>query len=113
VFPTVETNLGNAYSGSTGVFTAPASGAYVFSLTVTLYGLSSRTNRGTFYITQNGVEKVTVVADTYDTSNKYGMASGTTVLVLNKGDDVHVKVAGSNYYIYGGGYTYFSGFLLH
>ena len=42
VFPTVETNLGNAYSGSTGVFTAPASGTYVFSFTVTLYGTPSQ-----------------------------------------------------------------------
>jgi len=80
---------------------------------VTLYGTSSRASQGTFYITKNGVEKVTVVADTYDTSDKYDMASGTAVLVLNKGDDVHVKVSESNYYIYGGGYTYFSGFLLH
>ena len=113
MFPTVETNLGNGYSNTTGVFTAPASGTYVFSFTVTLYGTSSRASKGEFYITKNGVEKVKVLSDTYDLSNKYDMASGTAVLVLNKGDGVHVKVRDSNNYILGGDYTYFSGFLLH
>jgi len=113
VFDRVETNLGNAYSGTTGVFTVPVSGAYVFSLTVMLYGTSSRTSQGEFYITQNGGVKVMVVADTYDTSGKYDMASGTAVLVLHKGDDVQVKVLSSNYNIYGSNYSYFSGFLLH
>ena len=88
-------------------------GTYVFSFTVTLYGTSSRASRGTFYITKNGEDKLTILADTYDTSNKYAMASGTAVLVLNKGDDVHVKVALSNYNIYGSNYSFFSGFLLH
>ena len=68
---------------------------------------------GTFYITQNGGVKVTVLSETNDLSNKHDMASGTAVLVLNKGDDVHVKVLYSSYYIYGGGYSYFSGYLLH
>ena len=112
MFDTVETNLGNAYSGSTGGFTAPVSGAYVFSLTVMLYGTSSRSRTGEFQITKNGVLKVRVYSDTYDTSNNF-QASGTAVLVLNKGDDVHVKVSGSNYYIQGSGYSNFSGFLLH
>jgi len=113
VFDRVETNLGNAYNGSTGSFTAPASGTYVFSLTVTLWGTSSRSRTGQFFITQNRVEKVTVLPDTHDSSDKFDMASGTAVLVLTKGDDVHVSVSGPNYNIYGGGYTYFSGFLLH
>ena len=113
MFYNVETNLGNAYSRSTGVFTAPVSGAYVFSLTVMLYGTSPHNARGEFYITKNGETKVTVLADTNDLSNTMDMASGTAVLVLNKGDDVHVKCFDSNSYIYGGGYSYFSGFLLH
>jgi len=62
-----------------------------------------RETRGAFCITKNGLTKVKVFFRhiIYDTSDKYDMASGTAVLVLNKGDDVHVKVTSSNYYIYG------------
>ena len=58
------------------VLTAPASGAYVFSLTVTLYGTSTRETRGAFFITKNGITKVKVFRDTYDTSGSRGGAPG-------------------------------------
>jgi len=69
-------------------------------------------SRVNFYITKNGVEKLSVFSNTHYTSHEYDTVSGTAVLVLNKADDVLVKVRDSDNFITGGGSSYFSGFLL-
>lgn len=99
VFPTVEnlapwntipflkiiTNLGYGYDITTGEFTAPASGSYVFYLNI----VSSANFESALLV--NGIHKMLVYSST-STPNDAGFASGSnkTVLELNTGDVVRV-----------------------
>ena len=112
VFNQVDTNLGGGYSGTTGIFTALVAGTYVFSLTFYMYYRSSSyASAGELYIMQNNVQSIRVWVR-LDNNADQGTASGTTVLSLNKGDQVYVKASTANMYIYGGKLSFFSGFLL-
>ena len=90
VFNQVDTNLGGGYSGTTGVFTAPVAGTYVFSLTFEMYYYSSHASNGELYIMKNQDQSIRVWLE-LDNNADEGTASGTTVLSLNKGDQVYVQ----------------------
>ncbi|XP_052709148.1 uncharacterized protein LOC128183947 [Crassostrea angulata] len=105
VFPVVITNVGNGYNPSTGVFTAPTAGEYVFFVNVQSY------NTQTIYVdvVLNGVTKVRTMA--HGGSDYYEAGPNLVVLTLQKGDRVWVKrYSGQGYYI-DGPITTFSGFL--
>ena len=111
VFNQVDTNLGGGYSSTTGVFTAPVAGTYVFSLTFFMYySSSSYASNGELYIMKNQDQSIRVLVK-LDNNADQGTASGT-VLSLNKGDQVYVQASSADMYIGGGKYSYFSGFLL-
>uniref|UniRef100_K1PZQ0 Caprin-2 n=1 Tax=Magallana gigas TaxID=29159 RepID=K1PZQ0_MAGGI len=106
VFPVVITNVGNGYNPSTGVFTAPTAGEYVFFVNVQSYNTES------IYVdvVLNGVTKVRTMAQ--GGTDYYDAGPNLAVLTLQKGDRVWVKYhAGQGYYI-DGPITTFSGFLL-
>jgi len=111
VFDQVHTNLGGGYSGTTGVFTAPVAGTYVLSLTFCMWYGSPYSSVGDLYIMQNNVQLIRVFVELDSNANE-GTASGTTVLSLNKGDQVFVKAGSGNMYIVGSKLSVFSGFLL-
>lgn len=103
VFPVVITNVGNGYNPSTGVFTAPTAGKYVFFVNVQSYNAQS------IYadVVLNGVTKVRTMAY----SDIYDAGPNLVVLTLQKGDSVWIKHHhGIGYQ--GGPITTFSGFLL-
>jgi len=116
IFDKITTNLGGAYDGSSGTFTAPVNGVYVFSITIRLYGHSSYTYQGTFQLMVNRAVQLSLYPDTHSQSWKLSSASGTAVLTLEKGNVVHVVSKESNNFIEGKGdgvySSYFSGFLL-
>ena len=106
VFPHVITNKGQGYDNSTGKFTAPRDGMYVFFVT----GVSYLKNGLLLDIVQDGVRKVRTFSE-----NSYYYETGTNLVVLelDRGDAVWVRrVSGGGYWTYSVPLTTFSGFLL-
>ncbi|XP_062596183.1 uncharacterized protein LOC134257611 [Saccostrea cucullata] len=102
VFPSVITNAGNGYNPSTGIFTAPITGMYVFFVNVQGHGAK------TIFvdIVLNGSTKVRTMA--YSTGNDYDDAGpNLVVLTIQKGDAVWVK----HYYGAGPSVTHDLGFI--
>lgn len=107
VFDVVITNVGNGYNPSTGVFTVPMAGEYVFFVNVQSYS-----NKIIYAdVVLNGVTKVRTMA--YSSGSEYNDAGpNLAVLTLLKGDSVWIKhYSGIGYYS-SGPISTFSGFLL-
>jgi len=84
----VHVNVGNGYKSYDGIFVAPVSGVYVFSVTlvsVEFYYMSAA-------LLVNGVEKATIVSDKAD----YLQASSTIVAQVQIGEHVFVRVSGES-----------------
>ncbi|XP_056015739.1 multimerin-2-like [Ostrea edulis] len=106
VFPVVINNVGGGYSPSTGVFTAPTEGHYVFFVAVVEY--SSQDIR--VDIVLNGYSKVRAIG--YSSA---GAQTGTNmaVLKLQQGYTVWIRHhGGKGYDTQSTPFTTFSGFLL-
>ena len=100
VFPTVLYNTGSGYDSSTGIFTSPEDGTYVFYVTITSY------NSNSIYvdIIKNGLSKVRAKAYSSNGSNM-------VVLSLDRGDKVSVNFhSGRGYYSASTPVTSFTGF---
>ena len=106
VFPHVITNKGHGYSSSSGKFTAPRDGMYVFTVTA----VSHESNGLYLDIVHDGVRKVR----TYSPNTaRYQTGTNLVVLELDRGDAVWVKRAsGQGYYTNSVPLTTFSGFIL-
>lgn len=103
----VVTNVGNGYNPSTGVFTAPTAGEYVFFVNVQSYSTQSIEAN----VVLNGLTKVRTEAYSGGSSDQYDAGPNLVVLTLQKEDRVWVKYhAGTDYQ--GSLMTTFSGFLL-
>ena len=106
VFPHVITNKGQGYSSSSGKFTAPTDGTYVFTVTAVSYG----GNWLSLDIVHDGVRKVGTWSDN---SASYQTGTNLVVLELDRGDAVWVKLTfGKGYYSQSVPMTTFSGFIL-
>ena len=106
VFPHVITNKGQGYSSSSGKFTAPRDGTYVFTLTVVSYD----SNDLNLDIVYDGVSKLRTTLTDYAS-----WQTGTNLVVqeLDRGDAVWVKrVSGRGYFTNPVPLTTFSGFIL-
>ena len=76
-----------------------------------MYYSSSYSSAGELSIMHNNVQSIRVRLR-LDSNVYEGTASGTTVLSLNKGDQVHVQADRANMFIDGRKLSFFSGFLL-
>lgn len=106
VFPHVITNKGQGYSSSSGKFTAPRDGTYVFTVT----GVSWGSNGLYLDIVHDGVRKVRTWSDS-SASRQTG--TNLVVLELDRGDAVWVtRDYGRGYWTESVPLTTFSGFIL-
>ncbi|XP_038077242.1 collagen alpha-1(X) chain-like [Patiria miniata] len=106
-FQQTETLLpGTTFDLETGTFTCSVPGTYVFTFSVL-----KNSNSGSFHI--HLVKNDHKVISTYGQSNQRGQLSGSAVLVLQRGDMVHVTMYGRAYGEPTHHYTSFSGFLLY
>lgn len=106
IFNMVITNVGNGYNPSTGVFTSPMSGTYVFYVTAVEY----QKQYLKLDIVLNNMSKVRLVCEN---SATYQTGTNMVVLSLQKGDNVLVIYnAGKGYYTQSVPITTFSGFLI-
>ncbi|XP_078322275.1 complement C1q-like protein 3 isoform X3 [Crassostrea virginica] len=106
IFDHIISNVGNGYNPSTGVFTAPRAGTYVFYVAAVEYS--------TYYLTLdiviNSAAKVRLVG-----YNSASYQTGTNMVsqYLRRGDDVHIKhTGGKGYYSMTVPATTFTGFMI-
>src|SRR5271157_5574103 len=111
IFDTATVNEGSNYNTSTGIFTAPVAGNYLFNTTVELTGFTSV---GTFAaISINSIPVCYV--DSYNSIDSAGLGiilSGSIACALSKGATVAVtlQVSGGTKTVSVGGGSFFSGF---
>ncbi|XP_044033086.1 myosin-2 heavy chain-like isoform X1 [Siniperca chuatsi] len=107
-FSKVLTNIGQAYSPTTGIFTAPVRGAYYFRFTLWDNRVSSWMGAKLYH----NDKSIMWSYDLNDT-NGYVSCSNALVLQLDKGDVVYM-VLPTNYKVFDDSYnrTTFGGFLL-
>ena len=100
VFGTVVTNIGDGYSNSSGTFTCPVDGYYVFQL-----HLGSLWKKNAIaYILANDK----IVGHAFFSSGEKHVASVT--LLLERGDKVRITSAGNSHVL--GDVSIFTGYLL-
>ena len=89
VFDAVKTNTGNGYNKYSGLFTAPISGVYVFTSSVTMKGTGAYAS---YDIIKNADIEGTFFVDAQD-SYDYHSSSITIVVSLNTGDVLFVRTS--------------------
>ncbi|CAH1785237.1 unnamed protein product [Owenia fusiformis] len=105
-FDLASVNLGDAYSTSRGVFTAPFEGLYHVDVHLATY----RSGSMYAYIVVNGRSVRTIYVEQYSGYRNRGSTS--VLLQLSKGHTVNIALS-SSYHVTLGQESTFSGFLLH
>jgi len=101
ILDTVDSNVGSAYSSSTGIFTAPTAGVWVFSASVLVSGVTvgSGTNIVQFGFFLAGTNKILFTSNgngAADTVSGSLGASGTFVWPMSAGETLQVFVTAFN-----------------
>ncbi|XP_069137344.1 C1q-related factor-like [Argopecten irradians] len=108
VFENVVTNVGNCYSGHTGVFTCCKSGTYFFSWIIDL-------PTGVQVNTELMVNSSSIALNRAGDANNYSTGSMSAVIHLDIGDEVRIRIqfrTPASSHIRGEKTSSFSGFLI-
>ena len=118
-FPIILTTMGGGYDPTTGVFTAPATGSYIFL--VSIYTSGSKDNNCRAQLMRRasgGADTVVVSMLNYDSGAEDYMYYSSImhgIVSLSRGDTVWVMAARSTCHLYGNSrhYNHFTGALMH
>jgi len=108
VYNSYFSNVGNGYSTSNGIFTAPISGYYKFDVSMLCTSSDAQ-----LVLKVNSVYTIAIISFHQDS---YEGASNSLIKKLNKGDKVSVVSMSRTSYLYSGTYYYgntFSGKLIY
>nr|KAG5709826.1 hypothetical protein BaRGS_032650 [Batillaria attramentaria] len=108
VYDRIFSNIGSAYSSTTGVFTCPQSGLYVFQI----HSLA-RSGSNLYLKLYHNYQYVLSVWG--HTDNDFAAAGNSCILQLTKGDEVYVAAGQDDVQLYGDPtevYATFSGYLV-
>lgn len=108
IFESVITNLGGHYHTTTGIFTAPESGMYVFHVSI----MTASGKYMVVHIVKDGVAIDRMRTDAIGDSS-WESSSEMWVLQLNSGSEVWIQTAYDEGEIHGSCHSMFSGFLLY
>lgn len=110
IYDHVIINIGGAFDQTSGKFTAPVSGTYMFSANI----VCDQTSTIHASIFKNRSAVVNLLCDN-STGNTWNQGGGSAILKLSAGDFVWVGKIWPNRAAkaYGNGMTSFSGYLLH
>ncbi|XP_074480479.1 complement C1q-like protein 3 [Sebastes fasciatus] len=107
IYRTVITNIGNAYSPSTGIFVAPVAGAYYF----TIFLHAGGSNTAALFLYRNN-HYMLMTHDFPTNADRADTGGNAVLLQLQRGDQVYVRMA-AHTHVWGSDYhTTFSGFLV-
>ncbi|XP_074480749.1 cerebellin-2-like [Sebastes fasciatus] len=107
IYRTVISNIGNAYSPSTGIFVAPVAGVYYF----TIFYCAVGTHPGNLNLFKSN-KPIVAAFDPKSSSDQDDNGGNAVFLQLQQGDQVYVRMA-ANAWVWGSDYhTTFSGFLV-
>ncbi|KAI2646595.1 Complement C1q-like protein 2 [Labeo rohita] len=86
VYKNVLVNTDKVYNPTTGIFTAPVKGVYFFSF----HGIHQTSKGMCLYLYQNGQQMVATI--NYAFGERFEAASNSTILTLEEGDHVYVRL---------------------
>ena len=94
VFPYIDHNEGGGYDASTGVFTAPRAGTYLFLATLQGWGSQAGADTVRVVLVQDGLVQQYVVTEA-DRENDWESTSLQAVLRLAAGSTVWLRALGN------------------
>ncbi|VDP54473.1 unnamed protein product, partial [Schistosoma mattheei] len=105
IFESVMLNLGNGYDNTTGIFTVPVSGVYIFVVVISAQSYEKAGVR----LLQNGK----VVLLSWCESTFWATVTNQAIIQLNKNDQIWLECRDEAYRLHGHMYSSLSGYLLY
>ncbi|CAC5394170.1 C1QL [Mytilus coruscus] len=104
-FDDAKINVGGGYDSTTGIFTAPRNGIYIFSCTI----MANGGGNVQFQLNKNDL----LYTNGYAAKSDYGTQTVNSLVKLKTGDKVYIKHrTGTSQTVYGNHFSTFSGYLL-
>jgi len=112
VYTSTLVNQGGHYNTSTGLFTAPVAGTYLFHSTT--FGNTAASTISYFYtqFIKNGLATGPITHSQYNDTRNYETITDAQILMLAANDTVSVYYSSGSAPEYGGPYSHFSGHLI-